>query len=149
MIYVLVYHTDVKISIGFVKFSMHIPVLAFTLTHIFADADVAGGTRFLDLIGEERTYLAGTPDMKDIDLGRRLIGGTEVESTEAEETFPEGAFEGDIEDTVQAYLILAGIEDAGLDDEAVIGEGVGRERPRETEDDALTVVPEVSGVIHS
>ena len=112
-----------------------------------ADADIAGGAFFLDFVGEERTDLTRGLDMEDIDFRRGLIGGAEVEGAETEETFPEGASEGHVEDTVEAYLVLAGIEDAGLHDEAVIGEGVDRERPRETEDDAFPVTPEVGGVI--
>ena len=106
----------------------------FVLAHILAHTDIAGGTFFFDLIGEEGAYLAGRGNVKDIDFGGGFVGGAEVERTETEEAFPEGASEGDVENPVEADLILTGVEDAGFDDEAVFREGIDRERPRQTED---------------
>lgn len=105
----------------------------------------AGNTLFhallLHHVGQKLLDVGGIADPFDVHLGSRLVGGAAVDGAKAEHPLPEGALEGHVHDAVQPDLFFVLVENAGLDEQLLLGERVLGKGPGQTENDALAVGP--------
>ena len=96
----------------------------------FSGIDVILAPRNLDQIGELLLDVAAVPDVFQIKVCERLVGGIDVDCPGADDALPQAAGQGEIGDAVEPDLVLPLIQKSGLQEQPVSGELIDGECPR-------------------
>lgn len=107
----------------------------------FSGIDVILAPRNFDQVGELLLDVAAVPDVFQIKVCERLVGGIDVDCPGADDALPQAAGQREVGDAVEPDLVLPLIQKSGLQEQTVSGEFIDGECPWKAEKIALPVVP--------
>ena len=117
-------------------------IVVFAVVEQLARTDSLLRAFLLDHVGQHILNATNVLDVQYIELGARLVARAAVYRSKSEHPLPERALQCEVGYPIEPDFILGSRQKALVDNELILFEPIARERPRQTEDYALSILPD-------